>query len=341
MNIFRKIKAYIEYLLAFGAFKLMGILPYRSFASLGRIFGGLLYLIPGFGSLCRTNIRVAFPEKSEREVREIARRSLENLVRTLCEFFWATAHPQDFAEIVDLTNCRECAEKGLRMMENGTGAILVTPHLGNWEFAGRVLAQLFHYKMATVVKTARNPYLDRLISSGRISGDVRIIHSKGAARSMKKALDEGCTIGILIDQNTRIRNGGIFVNLFGIPVPVSRAPASLSRSRNRFVAIGTVLRTEGKFNAILRELPKTSAEYKSDEELIQALTDITEEFIRMAPDQYLWLYKRFQYIPEDVSPEIRKRYPSYARVPNKRFFSMKAKIAKYRKDQAAKKVSGR
>ena len=46
MNIFRKIKAYAEYLFSLGAFKLMGVLPYRSFASLGRIFRGLLYFIP-------------------------------------------------------------------------------------------------------------------------------------------------------------------------------------------------------------------------------------------------------------------------------------------------------
>ena len=38
------------------------------------------------------------------------------------------------------------------------------------------------------------------------------------------------------------------------------------------------------------------------------------------------------------APEIRRRYPAYARVPNKRFFSMKAKIEKYKKDQAAEKA---
>ena len=327
MNFFKDLKARVEYLFVLAAFKLMGHLPYRSFRSIGRIFGTILYYIPGFGSLCCVNIHAAFPEKDAQEVRRIARGSMENLVRTICEFFWACAHPDEFEKTVDLTNCRACAEKGLRMMENGTGAILVTPHLGNWEFAGRILSQLFHYRMATVVKTARNPYLDQLISSGRSAGDVRILHSKGAARNMKKALDEGYTIGILIDQNTRPRNGGVFVNLFGIPVPVSRAPAVLARSRNRYIAIGTAIRTEGKFNAILRELPKPAAEYESDEELIQALTDITEEFIRMAPEQYLWFYRRFQYIPEEVSPEVRKRYPSYARVPSRRFFSMKAKMA--------------
>lgn len=63
MNIFRKIKAYAEYLFALGAFKLMGVLPYRSFASLGRIFGGLLYFIPGFGSLCRHQHPCGVPRK--------------------------------------------------------------------------------------------------------------------------------------------------------------------------------------------------------------------------------------------------------------------------------------
>ena len=56
--------------------------------------------------------------------------------------------------------------------------------------------------------------------------------------------------------------------------------------------------------------------------MIQAITDITEEYIRMAPEQYLWLYKRFQYIPPDTPPEIRKRYPDYAVVPKASFYSL-------------------
>ncbi len=323
MSFLKRSRAYIEYLFVLGAFKLLGLLPLKSLRGISRFFGTLMYWIPGFGSLCVENLRAAFPEKPEAEIRRIARESLCNLVRTLCEFFWVTSHPDRFEELIDLTDCRECAEEGLRKTEDGTGAILVTPHLGNWEFAGRVLAQIFRYKMATVVRTARNPYLDRLISSGRIAGDVKIIHSKGAARGMKSALDHGYTVGILIDQNTRVRDGGIFVKLFGLPVPVSRAPAILSRSRNRFVAIGTVLRTGGNFKAILKSLPKPAADYESDEALIQALTDITEEFIRMAPEQYLWMYKRFQHIPADTPPEIRRRYPSYAKEPPASFFQKK------------------
>lgn len=321
----KNIRARFEYLGALGVCRLIGSMKRSSLASFSRGVGWIMYHIPGFGSLCVENIRAAFPEMSEKEVRATALRSIQNLLLTLCEFFWIKRHPDEFEALIDTEHCRECCLKGLEKTADGTGAILVTPHLGNWEFAGRTLAAIFKYRMATVVRTARNPYLDRLVSDGRRAGDVKIIYSKGAARAMKHAIDDGYTVGILIDQNTRVRDGGVFVKLFGIPIPVSRAPAVLARAKNRFVAIGTVLRRGDRFEAILRELPKPASEYESDEELIQALTDVTEEFIRMAPDQYLWMYKRFQHIPPDADEATRKRYPSYARVPGASFFSLAAR----------------
>ena len=68
-------------------------------------------------------------------------------------------------------------------------------------------------------------------------------------------------------------------------------------------------------------LPKASSEYTSEEEVIQDIMKMTENLIRMAPEQYLWLYKRFQYIPQDASEELKRKYPSYARVVKPSFFS--------------------
>ena len=110
---------------------------------------------------------------------------------------------------------------------------------------------------------------------------------------------------------------------------------SLKKSELRrvlYVAVGAVVRDSpdtGK--AYLRELPKPVSEYASDEEMIQDITNITVDYIRMAPEQYCWLYKRFQHIPPDTPEEIRKRYPDYARVPKDSFFSRsKIRQAKYR-----------
>ena len=334
MKILKDMKARAEYLPALAAFKLMGLLPYRSFGAIGRVFGSILYFLPGFGSLCRVNIHAAFPEKDAREVKAIAHRSLENLVRTLCEFFWACSHPDEFAETVDLTNCRVCAEEGLRRMEDGTGAILVTPHLGNWEFAGRILSQLFHYRMATVVKTARNPYLDRLITGGRSVKNVQIIHSRGGMLKLVHAMENGCSAGMLIDQNTKIRNGGVFVDFFGIPCPVSRFPATMALKKNAYIGVGSCIRKpDGRFHATMRKLPKPLSEYTSEKEITQDIMTISEDLIRMAPEQYLWLYKRFQYIPPDAPESIRAKFPDYACVPSERFFDNAARARAKREEE--------
>ena len=84
--------------------------------------------------------------------------------------------------------------------------------------------------------------------------------------------------------------------------------------------------------AYLRALPKPTSEYQSDEEMIQDITKITEDYIRMAPEQYCWLYRRFQHIPPGTPEEVRKRYPDYAKEPKPSFFSRTGKVRpeKYR-----------
>jgi chorismate mutase len=56
------------------------------------------------------------------------------------------------------------------------------------------------------------------------------------------------------------------------------------------------------------------SEYDSDEALAQAMMSVLEDLIRQYPEQYVWLYKRWRYIPLDAPAEIAGKYPGYARV---------------------------
>lgn len=322
----KNIFPFLIYILAVLLMRIVGTFTRSFLLKSGRILGNILYIIPGIGYLCFVNVRSAFPEKTEEEVKKIARGSLQSLATTVLEFFWIRRHSDEFIKLLDLTNADEAALKGAELLKEGNGAILITPHLGNWEFGGRLLAQIYRYPMATVARTIRNPYLDKLIRGNRSNcGNVEIIFAKGGAHAMKKALDRGKCLGILIDQNVKLRHGGIFINMFGLPVPVSRAPATLGKTKNRYIAVGACLRKEdGTFAVHIKALPKETGEYESDEELIQALMDISEEYIRMAPEQYLWMYKRFQYIPDGLPEELVKRFPPYAQRPNKHFYTNNA-----------------
>jgi len=140
-------------------------------------------------------------------------------------------------------------------------------------------------------------------------------------------LNAGLSVGTLIDQNTRVRDGGTFVNFFGLPVTSSLAPAALMKycAAHHLPAViiyGSCLRDkDDRLVAHSKYLSKPFAEYESEQAVIQELMDISETFIRQSPEQYLWMYHRFQNIHPDTPEELKRRYPFYARVAPPKFFS--------------------
>lgn len=314
---------YLVYLVALVFMKIMEHLPRCTFHALAWLFSWPAMLLPQIGGLVRANIRCAFPEKEGKEVFTLSRRCIASLILTVCEFFWFHNKPEKIREMVDIqSNLAQVAKDAAKCLEEGRPVIFITPHHGNWEFSGMVLGIVFGFKMATVVRTPRNPYLGKLITGGRSVKNVQIIESRGGMLKLVHAMETGSAAGMLVDQNIKVRNGGAFVNMFGLPCPVTRFPGTMVLKKNAYIGVGSCIRMpDGHFKATMDPLPKPASEYTSEEEVIQDIMTMTEKLIRMAPEQYLWLYKRFQYIPPDASAELRAKYPSYAKVVKSSFFS--------------------
>lgn len=319
----KKIWQYIQYLCAAGTGAFIGHWPRSWYGPVSRGIARILCLIPQLGKVSRQNLRAAFPEKTEKEIRRIAFLSLANLVQVLCEFFWIRKHPH--IHLPDIIEAEPVIDGVLRKLhpEPGRGILFFTPHFGNWEFAGQLLAVGYKFPMSTIVRSPQNPYIGRMLAEGRTVENVELIQSKGAARGIVKSLKAGRCIGLLIDQNVRIREGGAFVNFCGLPVPVTTMPAGLARKSDLDVFVGGC-RHEGKgFYFSGNALPKRASEYESDEALTQAIIYEIEKLVRANPEQYLWMYKRFQYIPRDADEDLKKRYPPYATVAKPSFYDQR------------------
>jgi len=321
-NFLKRLRNIAEYVPLILFYHFVRNMPLRAIIVFADMCGWLVFLIPGFFKLVEANIRTAFPEMAAGDVRRIARRSVANISRTILEFFWFADSPARVEKYVVIHD--EAKRKIAEHIANGERIIFVTPHLGNWEATGLKMALSSGLDFAVVVRPPRNPYINRLIRESRKSFGSEVINAKGAVKNMLKAVRNGKSMATLIDQNTRVRDGGIFVNFFGLPVPSSRAPAVFARIPKVRIYVGGGIRTpDGKITTFLKELPKPENEYSDEKEMIQDLMSITEGIIRQNPEQYLWLYKRFQYIPPEASPELRTRYPYYAAVAPEKFFFKK------------------
>ncbi|MBR2643055.1 MAG: hypothetical protein IKD46_08000 [Lentisphaeria bacterium] len=327
----KKIIWLLQYWIILIPYALIRILPYGGIRILAKWGSAAFFLIPSCRKLVLANIRCAMPELPEPEVRRIGRESAFHLCMNLLEFIWVHGEPERIERCYDLGE-----ETGAKLRVHVAAKVrvlFVNPHLGSWEASGVMAPYYGNIDLVAVAKPVRNPYLNKLLNeSGREKcKGLRIIFSKGAIRAAISALREGSGIGLLIDQNTRVRDGGCFVNFFGLPVTSSKSPASLKRfcDANNIpavIAYGTSIReADGKIHAKMEYLPKPFDEYENDEAVLQALMDLSEKYIRRYPEQYLWFYHRFQNIPAGIPEEVRRRYPYYAAEPPPSFYDKRAK----------------
>jgi len=138
-----------------------------------------------------------------------------------------------------------------------------------------------------------------------------IVPRAGAIKALVRALRGGGVVALLLDQDTRVDEGGVFVDFFGVPAPVSSAAAALGPKLNVPI-VPTFCRHDGRGHyrcytrAAMR--PEDLAGL-SVEAITQRIAGAIEGEIRSDPTQWLWMYKRWKRRQPGFEAS---RYPFYA-----------------------------
>ena len=186
----------------------------------------------------------------------------------------------------------------------------VTAHFGNWELLSRAFRQA-GYEHAAVAAILANPDVDQFFNTLRESSGVEIIPRRGAVRGILKALKAGKSVALLLDQNTKPEEGGLWIELFGAPATMSAAPAVLAgRTGVPVIALFCEALPDGRYRMYACPPLLSQGKDADPAELCQAIADCFEKEIRRRPEQWLWMYKRWKFIPKGMG---RERFPYYAK----------------------------
>lgn len=252
--------------------------------------------------LIKANLKVAFPEKSEEEICLIARKNVFHIVWNWVDFIRILKHSDNIWGFME--------GEGFPKDELPSQMIFCLPHIGSWELVAQVGPRSFP-KCAAIAESFPYDKINEVLEHSRTINGLQIIQRDGAVRGTMAAVREAISVGILIDQNLSPRHGGEFVEFFGLPVPTSPMPAVLAKRYGVTLVTGACIRQpSGKFRLYheILELPDTN----DKRELTQVILKANEKLIRQYPEQYNWLYRRWLYIPGDVSEELKTKYPYYA-----------------------------
>jgi Kdo2-lipid IVA lauroyltransferase/acyltransferase len=294
----------LEYLLARSTLGLFGFLPRPVAIGLGRAMGRIAYWLPL--KLRRTgerNLEIAFPEITEQERQRLLRGCFESLGRLLAEFSqFPRMSPERLRGMIEydhvgLAHLRD-AEKNKR------GVIFLTGHLGAWELLSFGWSAL-EYPISFLVRPLDNERIEEMIERVRTRFGNHAIDKKSAARQALRVLRQGGTLGILSDLNTNTFEG-VFVPFFGKLACTTSGIATLALKTDAVViptcAVWNKKRKRYFFHGDPAvELIRTGDHYKDIEVNTARFAAAVERMVRLYPDQWLWIHKRWKTRPAGES----------------------------------------
>ncbi len=199
----------------------------------------------------------------------------------------------DFIRYEGLDNYRQAKSRG-------RGVLVATAHLGNWEFSAFAHA-LMTEPMAVVARPMDNPRLDELVTRYRtLSGNRVLGRGQDFLRPLVETLRANGAAGILVDQNVTA-DRGIFVDFFGRKACVESGFARLAHRTGAAVVPGYALWSDEEGRYVLHFEPEVpiTGDAAAD---TQAVHSRLEAAIRRAPEQWLWIHRRWKTRPAGEPP---------------------------------------
>jgi len=278
--------------LALGFMWLLTRLPYSVLLPLGSLLGAVLHQFSRKRRhITNTNIALVFPELSEAERTKLSRRVFRSvgisLLETPLSWWGAEKKLAPLCEIEGLEHLQQA-------MSEGKGVILLSAHFTCLEIGGRLLS--LHHPFAVMYKRHRNPLFEALMKHSRELHFETAIQ-RHDVRGMVRTLKQGLACWYAPDQDFGPKHS-LFAPFMGIPAATIGAPMRLAKmSGAKVVPFFPLRRKDGK-GYQLTILPALE-NFPGGDDVADAtrINAIIEGHIRHAPEQYLWLHRRFKTRP--------------------------------------------
>ena len=279
--------------LGVGVVWLIGQLPYRWLLRLGGWLGVLVTHLPSpRRHIAQTNIALCFPDWSAERRAKLVNANLRDLGRMLVEFSlgWMASD----RHLARIPNHVEGLEHLEAARAQGRGVLLVGGHFSHLELCARLISSRIriagmYRRMDSeafewAVLRARLHYADAMFDKADIRGTVRYLKAGG-------------TLWYAPDQDMRSKDI-VFAPFFGVPAATITATHHLARLSGAAVIPFFHRRLADGGGYVLR-LGQPLADFPGADVLVDTtrVNACIEDMVREAPEQYLWVHKRFKTRP--------------------------------------------
>jgi KDO2-lipid IV(A) lauroyltransferase len=274
----------------------------------GRLIGWVWFNMPRWAPLLRSlskhrgramdHIRLAYGDAlDDAEVRRLALGSMQHFACLAIEVIQTPriVTPWTWRRYVELDHLGEAARELLKRR----GCIMLTAHYGSFEILGYALA-MAGFPITALMRPFDNEYItDYLVEKRRRSG-LELLFKKGATARAPDVLEDGGALCFIADQDAGRK--GVFVDFFGQKASTYKSIGLLAIDQNVPIIVGCARRMGKRFRyriSVNRIIQPEEWRDRDDELtwITQEFSTAMERFIREAPEQYLWMHRRWKSQP--------------------------------------------
>ena len=189
------------------------------------------------------------------------------------------------------------------LMREGKGIVFATAHVGVFDVAG-YSAALAGLPITSVFRPSPVPGIDAAIRRLRQGSGQIVAAKKNVLWTLRKALQDGATVGILCDSSSR--KGDVFPPFLGTPAATVASPALLHLATGAPIVVVTAQRLGRCCFAIrvwdvIRQ-PPTDDRDGDVRAILARINQGLSRAVAAAPEQWFWQGRRFKYRPPGEVP---------------------------------------
>lgn len=282
--------------LGIGLLWLLVLLPYPLIYRLGCFMGRMaMHVMKDRVRIAQRNLQLCFPHKSDAERQELVVKNFESvgmgLMETGMAWFWPDWRVARWFDVSGVEAVKQ-------LLAEKRGILLIGVHFLTLELGARI------FGMQTpgigVYRPNDNPLIDWLQTWGRVRSNKAMLDRKDF-KGMVKALKSGEIVWYAPDHDYGPRSS-VFVPFFAVEQAATTSGTWMLARMSKACIVPFVPRRKpnGTGYELLVLEPELDIPLGSAEDTASWMNKVVEKCILLAPDQYMWLHRRFKTRPEGV-----------------------------------------
>ena len=285
----------LSYILVYPFIWLLSILPFRILHLISDGFYYLLYYVIGYRKkVVFNNIKLVYPQKSDKEIERLAKKSYRHFVDIFVEIIKLfTISKTQLSKRYNIGNIDVL--KKLEDQQRST--LLMGGHYANWEWIFLLNLKL-KFNGYAVYKKLNNKYFDKKIIETRGRFNTNLVNTKDIFSVITNNSKENklSLYGFLGDQSPQVRKTHYWSHFLGVDnLPIHTGTELLAKKYDLPIVFFKTKRVKRGYYKVNFELITDDPKSFKDYDLTDIYLRKVEEQVEEAPEFYFWTHNRFKH----------------------------------------------